>query len=85
MLVGATGTGKELLADAYAVTWCGERSLNAKDDFGKLNCTAFSDELLHAALFGVVRERSQGQTKTEMGSSTAIVSFASMTLHRREI
>jgi DNA-binding NtrC family response regulator len=51
LIIGATGTGKELLADAYAGVWLAERGAE-RTRFGKFNCTGFTDDLLRTELFG---------------------------------
>jgi PAS domain S-box-containing protein len=47
LLVGDTGTGKEVLAD-----FIHSKSLRAKEPFLKINCAAIPDHLLEAELFG---------------------------------
>lgn len=65
LIIGATGTGKELLADEYASAWLRKKG---KDEarFGKFNCTGFSDQLLRSELFGSVEGAYTG-AKTRPG------------------
>ena len=53
LLVGETGTGKELLARRYIVEW--ERHHEGGTRSTLLNCTGLSDELLRSELFGHVK------------------------------
>jgi transcriptional regulator with GAF, ATPase, and Fis domain len=64
LLAGATGTGKELLADVYAAA---SPLLDPTKAFAKLNCTGFGDELLRAELFGVVKGAYTGAIRDRDG------------------
>jgi transcriptional regulator with PAS, ATPase and Fis domain len=52
LVVGPTGTGKELLTQLYAHTWIGNLR---RDRYHPLNCTGFAEELLSAQLFGYIK------------------------------
>ncbi|MGD0949911.1 MAG: sigma 54-interacting transcriptional regulator [Candidatus Binatia bacterium] len=54
-IVGDTGTGKELVADAYAEDWCRKKGVEKEKKYARLNCTGLSDDLLAAELFGYVK------------------------------
>jgi two-component system NtrC family response regulator len=62
MLLGASGTGKELLARAVH-----ERSPRAKGEFVAINCAAIPENLLEAELFGYERGAFTGAVKTTPG------------------
>ena len=62
MLLGASGTGKELLARAVH-----ERSPRAKGEFIAINCAAIPENLLEAELFGYERGAFTGAVKTTVG------------------
>ncbi len=62
MLLGASGTGKELLARAVH-----ERSPRAKGAFVAINCAAIPENLLEAELFGYERGAFTGAVKTTEG------------------
>ena len=62
MLLGASGTGKELLARAVH-----ERSPRAKGEFIAINCAAIPENLLEAELFGYERGAFTGAVKTTPG------------------
>ena len=62
MLLGASGTGKELLA--RAVHECGPRAGHA---FIAINCAAIPENLLEAELFGYERGAFTGAVKTTPG------------------
>ncbi len=49
LIVGQTGTGKELLAELYAHTWI---TRYGKSRYHRLNCTGFVEGLLTSHLFG---------------------------------
>ena len=62
MLLGASGTGKELLARAVH-----ERGSRAKGAFIAINCAAIPENLLEAELFGYERGAFTGAVKTTPG------------------
>ena len=62
MLLGASGTGKELLARAVH-----EKSPRAKGEFVVINCAAIPENLLEAELFGYERGAFTGAVKTTPG------------------
>lgn len=62
MLLGASGTGKELLARAVH-----EKSPRAKGAFVAINCAAIPENLLEAELFGYERGAFTGAVKTTEG------------------
>jgi len=62
MLLGASGTGKELLARAVH-----EKSRRAKGQFVAINCAAIPENLLEAELFGYERGAFTGAVKTTSG------------------
>jgi two-component system NtrC family response regulator len=62
MLLGASGTGKELLAKAVH-----EKSARAKGAFVAINCAAIPENLLEAELFGYERGAFTGAVKTNPG------------------
>jgi len=62
MLLGASGTGKELLARAVH-----EKSRRAKGSFVAINCAAIPENLLEAELFGYERGAFTGAVKTTPG------------------
>src|SRR5436190_2812165 len=62
MLLGASGTGKELLARAVH-----EKSGRAKGEFVAINCAVIPENLLEAELFGYERGAFTGAVKTTPG------------------
>ena len=62
MLLGASGTGKELLARAVH-----EKSPRAGGEFIAINCAAIPENLLEAELFGYERGAFTGAVKTVVG------------------
>ena len=62
MLLGASGTGKELLARAVH-----DKSPRAKGEFVAINCAAIPENLLEAELFGYERGAFTGAVKTTPG------------------
>ena len=62
MLLGASGTGKELLARAVH-----EQSPRRKGEFVAINCAAIPENLLEAELFGYERGAFTGAVKTNPG------------------
>ena len=62
MLLGASGTGKELLAKAVH-----ELSPRKRGEFVAINCAAIPDNLLEAELFGYERGAFTGAIKTTPG------------------
>jgi len=62
MLLGASGTGKELLARAVH-----ERSDRASGPFVAINCAAIPENLLEAELFGYERGAFTGAVKSNVG------------------
>ena len=61
MLLGASGTGKELLAPAVHV------QSGRKGDFIAINCAAIPENLLEAELFGYERGAFTGAVKSNVG------------------
>jgi two-component system NtrC family response regulator len=62
MLLGASGTGKELLAKAIHT-----KSVRSRGNFVAINCAAIPDTLLEAELFGHERGAFTGAIKTTAG------------------
>jgi two-component system NtrC family response regulator len=62
MLLGASGTGKELLARAVH-----EQSARASSPFVAINCAAIPENLLEAELFGYERGAFTGAVKSNIG------------------
>jgi two-component system NtrC family response regulator len=62
MLLGASGTGKELLARAVH-----DRSPRSAGQFVAINCAAIPENLLEAELFGFERGAFTGAVKTTVG------------------
>jgi len=62
MLLGASGTGKELLARAVH-----EKSPRVRGEFVAINCAAIPENLLEAELFGYERGAFTGAVKTTPG------------------
>ena len=62
MLLGASGTGKELMARAVH-----EKSARARGEFVAINCAAIPENLLEAELFGYERGAFTGAIKTTPG------------------
>ncbi len=62
MLLGASGTGKELLAKAIH-----NKSVRSRGSFVAINCAAIPDTLLEAELFGHERGAFTGAIKTTAG------------------
>jgi two-component system NtrC family response regulator len=62
MLLGASGTGKELLARAVH-----EQSPRKRGEFVAINCAAIPENLLEAELFGYERGAFTGAVKTNPG------------------
>jgi two-component system, NtrC family, response regulator len=62
MLLGASGTGKELLARAVH-----DQSPRRKGEFVAINCAAIPENLLEAELFGYERGAFTGAVKTNPG------------------
>lgn len=62
MLLGASGTGKELLAKAIH-----SKSVRSRGSFVAINCAAIPDTLLEAELFGHERGAFTGAIKTTAG------------------
>jgi two-component system NtrC family response regulator len=62
MLLGASGTGKELLARAVH-----EKSGRSKAPFVPINCAAIPENLLEAELFGYERGAFTGAVKSNVG------------------
>ena len=62
MLLGASGTGKELLARAVH-----EKSPRSRGEFVAINCAAIPENLLEAELFGYERGAFTGAVKTTPG------------------
>lgn len=52
LIVGETGTGKELIAGEYAAAWCHSRKVEKEAEYAPLNCTGIGDDLLSSELFG---------------------------------
>ncbi len=52
LILGDTGTGKELLARRYVQTW---QAAHGRERVMTLNCVGFTDELLRSELFGYVK------------------------------
>jgi two-component system NtrC family response regulator len=66
MLLGASGTGKELLARAVH-----DRSPRRDGQFVAINCAAIPENLLEAELFGYERGAFTGAVKTTLGKIEA--------------
>lgn len=64
LIVGDTGTGKELLSHAYSRAWCARAG---KELSATVNCTGFTEELLRAELFGYVKGAFTGATQNRNG------------------
>lgn len=62
LVLGETGTGKEMIASAIQ-----KFSKVADEPFIKINCTAFSSQLLESELFGYVKGAFTGATKDKIG------------------
>jgi transcriptional regulator with PAS, ATPase and Fis domain len=62
LVLGETGTGKEMIATAIQ-----KLSTVADESFVKINCTAFSSQLLESELFGYVKGAFTGATKDKKG------------------
>jgi len=62
LILGETGTGKELIATAIQ-----KLSNVADESFVKINCTAFSLQLLESELFGYVKGAFTGASKDKIG------------------
>jgi two-component system NtrC family response regulator len=62
MLLGASGTGKELLARAVH-----DKSRRCRGEFVAINCAAIPENLLEAELFGYERGAFTGAVKTNPG------------------
>lgn len=62
MLLGASGTGKELLARGLH-----DASLRAKKPFIAINCAAIPENLLESELFGYEKGAFTGAVKTQQG------------------
>ena len=62
LLLGETGTGKEMIATAIQ-----KLSKLAAEAFIKINCTAFSPQLLESELFGYVKGAFTGADKDKIG------------------
>lgn len=62
LLVGETGTGKEIFAQS--IHYAGERK---KQPFVAINCSAFSKELLESEMFGYVAGAFTGANKNKKG------------------
>lgn len=62
LVLGETGTGKEMIASAIQ-----KLSKLADEPFVKINCTAFSPQLLESELFGYVKGAFTGAAKDKIG------------------
>jgi two-component system, NtrC family, response regulator HydG len=62
LVLGETGTGKELVADAIH-----KKSVRKKKSLVKVNCSALSDSLLESELFGHVKGAFTGAIKDKIG------------------
>ncbi|MBN1411262.1 MAG: sigma-54-dependent Fis family transcriptional regulator [Spirochaetales bacterium] len=62
LILGETGTGKELIAGAIHYS-----SLRSNNPFIKVNCSALSEQLLESELFGHVAGAYQGADKPRQG------------------
>lgn len=65
LLIGETGTGKELFAELY------KKSSKRKGKRMTVNCAAFSDDLLRSEIFGHVQGAYTGATRTREGKIKA--------------
>lgn len=62
LILGETGTGKEMVANAIT-----KYSNLTEGPYVKINCTAFSPDLLESELFGYVKGAFTGATKDKQG------------------
>lgn len=67
LIVGGTGTGKEILARAYAQRWCAERLFSVERHYCVLNCTGKPGDVLLGDLFGVQEGAFTGAVKSRDG------------------
>lgn len=62
LLIGETGTGKELIAQSIF-----QNSKKTSNPFIKVNCTAFTPEIIESELFGHVKGSFTGAISNKMG------------------
>lgn len=67
LISGATGTGKELVAYAYAKAWRKQQSYPLEEKYAMLNCTGKPDDVSLGDLFGVQKGAFTGAVAARQG------------------